>query len=309
MNVPVIVIVTPTLNSEVFLDQTISSIVSQAGHHYIRFHLQDGGSIDNTIGIAERWKYLLEKQLYPIGCLGVEMSIASQSDGSMYEAINRGFSAALRDDATLMGWINSDDLLAPGSMATAVEIVEANPQVSWLGGRAAILSENNCIVSVDKPRVFKTQNLANGVHDGRRLSFVMQEGTYWRPALWRHAGGLDGMMKFAGDWDLWRRFARFSQYTSVDSVLGFHRIRRGQLTESLEPYYAEVDAALSQWQPIRVASDRLLFAYFDSGWRIIDGYRTENMNWMRRLNRQRLDIQRRFFWDPKRVISTPAGQR
>ncbi len=295
--VPIIAIVTPTLNSERFLNQTISSVVSQSGQHYIRFHLQDGGSTDNTIDIAHRWKHLLDNKLYPIGCLGVEMSIASQPDGSMYQAINQGFSIALQEDTTLMGWINSDDLLAPGSMATALEIIKEHPDVNWLGGRAAFLNENNSITSVDKPRVFSRRTLANGLHHGRPMPFITQEGTYWRPHLWKQAGGLDSTLKFAGDWDLWRRFAAFSQFTSVDSVLGFYRRRRGQLTESLEKYNAEVDKRLAGLQTINMSWESEPLVHFHKRWKL--SYPSQKMSWLKRLNRRRLAWQRRFYWRNK----------
>ena len=36
-------IVTPCLNAERFIDETIFSVVSQAGPFRIRYHIQDGG--------------------------------------------------------------------------------------------------------------------------------------------------------------------------------------------------------------------------------------------------------------------------
>jgi len=44
-------IVTPVLNGEKFLDQSILSVVSQAGPFTIRYHVQDGGSKDRTLEI------------------------------------------------------------------------------------------------------------------------------------------------------------------------------------------------------------------------------------------------------------------
>jgi len=42
-------IVTPVLNGEKFLDQTILSVVGQTGPFSIRYHIQDGGSNDGTL--------------------------------------------------------------------------------------------------------------------------------------------------------------------------------------------------------------------------------------------------------------------
>ena len=42
-------IVTPVLNGEKFLDQSILSVVSQTGPFTIRYHVQAGGSKDRTL--------------------------------------------------------------------------------------------------------------------------------------------------------------------------------------------------------------------------------------------------------------------
>ena len=75
-----------------------------------------------------------------------------------------------------------------------------------------------------------------------RTSF---RGTYWRPALWTKAGGLDANFRLAGDFDLWRRFAKHSELVVADTILGCFRVRAGQLTANLAPYQAEIDASLS----------------------------------------------------------------
>src|ERR1700736_6170418 len=49
-------IVTPVLDGEKFLDQTILSVVSKAGPFTIRYQIQDGGSKDATLKLLAAWK-------------------------------------------------------------------------------------------------------------------------------------------------------------------------------------------------------------------------------------------------------------
>ena len=58
-------IVTPTLNSEDFLDETIALVVTQAGDFSIRYHIQDGGSKDGTLAIVEAWQARLTSGALP----------------------------------------------------------------------------------------------------------------------------------------------------------------------------------------------------------------------------------------------------
>jgi len=80
-------IVTPTFNSERFLEDTILSIASQAGPFKIRYHIQDGGSKDRTLAIANAWVRRLETGQFPIRCEGISMTVASAPDSGMYQAI------------------------------------------------------------------------------------------------------------------------------------------------------------------------------------------------------------------------------
>lgn len=237
-------IVTPTLNSEEFLDETIASVVSQAGDFGIRYHVQDGGSTDGTAAILEAWQARLSSGALPVRCRGIAFSYRVSRDGGMYQAINRAFEAARSGaDQTpaVMGWINSDDRLAPGAFATIRAVMTDLPEVEFITSRVSLINDRGATLGVESPIAFERAKLVAGDYDGRDGPFVMQEGTFWTSALWDKVGGLDESFRLAGDWDLWRRLAGHAALTTVDTLLGFHRRRPGQLSESLDRYYGEID--------------------------------------------------------------------
>ena len=125
-------IVTPVFNGEKFLDQSILSVVSQAGPFTIRYHVQDGGSKDRTLEILAAWKSRLARD-FPVFCEGIEFSFASAPDRGLYEAVNRGFAACAyaNADADAMAWIGSDDRFEPGAFATVEEIFRDFPDIDW----------------------------------------------------------------------------------------------------------------------------------------------------------------------------------
>ena len=51
-------IVTPVFNGARFLDETILSVLAQAGPFGLRYHVQDGGSTDGTVEKLAAWKEL-----------------------------------------------------------------------------------------------------------------------------------------------------------------------------------------------------------------------------------------------------------
>lgn len=245
---PVVNVVTPCVNAERFIGQTIASVVGQAGEFFIRYHLQDGGSTDDTMAIATRWQDLITCASFPIMCLGVSFSIESAPDRGTCDAIATGFRQLTPrcEDLDLMTWINADDVLAPGAMRAAVDAFRDIPGTDWIGGRRAAMDESGTISAIEPALAYARENIAAGLHDGRVLPFVMQEGTFWRPRLWRRVGGIDRRFRLAGDWDLWRRFSEYSEFTTLDTLTGLHRRRPGQLTSDLAAYYDEVDRCLAR---------------------------------------------------------------
>jgi glycosyltransferase involved in cell wall biosynthesis len=236
-------IVTPVFNGARFLDETILSVVSQAGPFRLSYHLQDGGSHDGTLEKLAAWKQRLAGG-FPVLCEGIDFSYASGPDAGLYDAIRRGFAACGGSDA--MTWLNADDRLEPGALHTVAHILERFPDIDWLGGRSTIADETGIIVISWPIMPFPRKAIAAGIFDGRFAPiFIQQEGLFWRSRLWEAAGGLKGEFRLAGDFDLWRRFAARTDLVIADTILGCWRRREGQLSANREDYYAEIDRSLS----------------------------------------------------------------
>ena len=110
-------VVTPTLNAERYLEDTLRSIWSQQSDAIDVDHvIVDGGSTDRTIQIASR---------YP-------SRVIEGSDGGMYEAVNRGLDVV---GGEIVGYINGDDEIAPNGFAAVVEAFGRRPSAEWVCGR------------------------------------------------------------------------------------------------------------------------------------------------------------------------------
>jgi len=84
-------IVTPSYNQGRFIEQTIQSVLSQAGDFSIQYIIADGGSTDNSVKIIEKYDNLLNTGNYPIKCKGVEFCWWSHRDAGQADALNQGF--------------------------------------------------------------------------------------------------------------------------------------------------------------------------------------------------------------------------
>ncbi len=236
-------IVTPVFNGREFLDETILSVVSQSGPFKIRYHVQDGGSSDGTLDVLQRWSKLLSGD-FPVLCKGVEFSYASEKDAGLYDAVNKAFARCGPGD--VMSWINSDDRYEPGAFASAAQIFQKFDDVHWVGGRPVLVSESGAQGQLVDLRGFPRKAIAAGIFEGRFAPFFLQqEGMFWRHELWSKVGGLDGRLRLAGDFDLWRKFARHADFVMADALFGCFRVREGQLSGTIEDYHKEIDGTFS----------------------------------------------------------------
>jgi glycosyltransferase involved in cell wall biosynthesis len=239
-------IVTPVRNGAHYLDETIGSVLQQAGNFTINYHIQDGGSSDATLAIARSWQRRLQTGELPLRCNRIRLTIDSRPDSGMYDAVAAGFRLLAPARGDLMTWINSDDLLAAGALDAVTGALEDLPHFDLVGGRHALIdAEGQSLGSFDII-TYPIECVAAGLNDGRHLPFIMQEGTFWRAELWDEVGGVDTRFKLAGDWDLWRRFAARAAYLTLDAVTAYHRRRAGQLSEDLSAYYREVEDRLAE---------------------------------------------------------------
>ncbi|PNG25188.1 glycosyltransferase [Methylocella silvestris] len=236
-------IVTTVFNGERFFNETLLSVVSQAGDFSIRYHVQDAGSTDGTLKLLEGWRKRFDEG-FPISCRGIEFTYASEPDSGLYDGVNKGFAHC--GPADVMTWINADDRFEQGAFGTVATILRNFPDIDWLTGRPTTITESGEFLYMAPVRAYPRKAIEAGIFEGRfAMPFIQQEGSFWRPRLWDKVGGLDAGFRLAGDFDLWRRFARETDLVSVDAIFGCFRLRDGQLSADRKSYYAEVDASLS----------------------------------------------------------------
>ncbi len=96
---PRISIVTPSYNQGQFIEETIRSVLLQ-GYPNLEYIIIDGGSTDKSVDIIRKYEPWLTYWV-------------SEPDHGQPHAINKGMS---RITGSLFNWLNSDDILLPGTL-------------------------------------------------------------------------------------------------------------------------------------------------------------------------------------------------
>lgn len=209
-NPPTISVVTPTYQQGSYLARTIESVLAQR-YPRLEYVIQDGGSTDGTGAILEQYRARLTH-------------VASQRDRGQADAINKGFQQTTGE---IMAWLNSDDLLLPGALATVGDFFAANPDVDVVyGHRIQINLHDQEVGRWVLPR-----------HDPHVLAwadYIPQETLFWRRRLWEKVGGyVDTTYQFALDWELLLRFqAAGAHFVRLPRFLAAFRIHDEQKTSA-----------------------------------------------------------------------------
>ena len=201
-----IAVVTPSYNQGRFLDRTIRSVLDQ-DYPALEYVVQDGGSKDESPAVMERYRARLHH-------------LESCRDKGQADAINRGFA---HTGAEVMAYLNSDDLLLPGSLAYVGKFFADHPAVDVVYGHRVIIDEEDndigrWVLPPHEESAFCWNN------------YVPQETLFWRRRIWDAAGGrIDDNYHYALDWDMLLRFrAAGARFARVPRFLGAFRLHASQ---------------------------------------------------------------------------------
>lgn len=205
-NPPTIAIVTPSYNQGDYISATVDSVRGQ-GYPALRYLVKDGGSTDKTSSV--------------LGAYGDRLQWQSKRDGGQAAAINEGFRSV---SGEIMAYLNSDDILLPGTLAYVARAFHANPKVDLLYGHRIVIDHTGKEVGrwVLPP------------HDPKTLSwidYIPQETLFWRKRVWDAVGPLDESFAFAMDWDfILRSQAAGFRFKRMPRFLAGFRIHPEQKT-------------------------------------------------------------------------------
>jgi glycosyltransferase involved in cell wall biosynthesis len=188
---PRVSIVIPSFNQAQFLEAALQSVFNQ-DYPALEVIVIDGGSTDGSRALIER-------------CAARLAHWESQPDRGQAHAINKGLQRATGE---LLGWLNSDDVLAPGAVRRALDVFERHPSVDVVYGRLERIDAQGR--PAPTPRLPKDR-LTFGKAHVIGESIVNQPGALWRRRAMDRArfpaGPLDERLRYALDYDFWIRLA------------------------------------------------------------------------------------------------------
>jgi glycosyltransferase involved in cell wall biosynthesis len=216
-------IVTPVLNGMPWLPDAIGSVARQRdGADFEIDHIVlDGGSADGS----REWLMSHPE----MGC-----DLRFQPDHGQTDALAVGLDSAAGD---LLGWLNSDDVLEPGTLKTVHDLFVQSPDVVMITGVSLFIDTNGRVTGAMATPVTPTyEGLVQ-----QRIN-PPQPSTFFRRDAYARVGGLDRSLNLAMDVDLMIKIARVGRYLVLpDRVLARYRVHPGAKSERLARASARED--------------------------------------------------------------------
>jgi glycosyltransferase involved in cell wall biosynthesis len=212
-------------NREPFLAETIESVLAQTYRDF-ELLIWDDGSTDGSVAIAEHYA----QQDARIRCVA---------------AGHQGFAPALRaaiatTTGTYLGWVDSDDLLAPMALEETIAVLNGSSSVGM------VYTQYNVIDETGVDQGLGVRNQVSYSRDQLLVSFMTFHFRLLRRSVYEQVGGLDASYERAEDYDLCLRLSEVTEIRQVAKPLYFYRQHSGNMTnDQLEQIRWSYQAAVS----------------------------------------------------------------
>lgn len=162
----------------------MESVLNQ-DYQPIEYIVMDGGSTDGSLEIIRRHAARLSHW-------------ESGPDGGHAAAINTGWR---RCRGEIMAELDASDVLAPGSVKTAVEALESHPSWAMVYSDATWMTATGEPQSLWRSRGFDVEDMLCG-------NYIPQPTVFMRRWALEQAGYYDPTFEMSMDFDLWMRLGR-----------------------------------------------------------------------------------------------------
>jgi|GEM_PF-1175237 len=175
-------IVLPSYNQDKYIERTILSVIDQ-NYPNTELIIIDGQSTDESYNIACKYKEYFTTMI-------------SEKDNGQSSAINKGFRLATGDFIT---WLNTDDLLLPGSLHQVNMYAKKYPNATWFAGNFAWIDKDDAILRLRKGEPW------NGYFARQGFFSVYGPSTFLKKELLEKHGYLREDFHYMMDTELWAR--------------------------------------------------------------------------------------------------------
>ncbi|AFY41378.1 CHAT domain-containing protein [Nostoc sp. PCC 7107] len=200
---PVISLIITVYNRENYLRLAIESVLSQTRQDF-ELLIWDDGSTDNSLEIAREYEKC-DRRVRVISC---------QDNIGATRALK---AAIAQTSGRYIGWVDSDDLLAPTALAETAAVLDVKPNIGWVYTDYLDIDENNTILS------YGYRCLVPYSREALLNRFMTFHFRLIRREVLDLVGGIDESLAVVEDYDLCLRLSEVAEVEHIYKPLYYYR--------------------------------------------------------------------------------------
>jgi glycosyltransferase involved in cell wall biosynthesis len=199
MHKPPVSIITPAYNRAAFLDETITSVLSQ-DYPNLEYIILDDGSTDDTHDVVLKY--------------GDRITFDSHPNMGETRTVNKGFKMARGE---IIGVVNSDDPLLPDAVKEIVGTMVKEPDIVVAYPDWEMIDSTGDKIGHRQTFEYSYTDMVRWFH------CVPGPGAFFRKPLVRELGGRDEQFRYVADFDFWLRAGLLGPFKRVPKTLATFR--------------------------------------------------------------------------------------
>jgi glycosyltransferase involved in cell wall biosynthesis len=226
---PTISIVTPSFNQGQFIEATLKSLLDQQ-YSALETIVYDAGSTDGTHDVLKQYEDRLTFW-------------TSEPDRGPADAINKGFKRATGE---IVGWLNSDDMLAADALQEVGRAFAADPELDMVFANALYIDEANNPCPMDHGG-YKTALYFGHMQAPEDVRYywkyvhsLPQPTVFFRRSLLERYGYLNEEYHFIFDLELFWRLSGHAKVKKLERTMAFYRIHSDAKTSDWQKFLVEL---------------------------------------------------------------------
>jgi glycosyltransferase involved in cell wall biosynthesis len=224
---PIVSIVLPVYNAELFLAETLDSILRQTFSNFEVIAINDG-STDSSLGILKEYA---KKD--------ARIVIIDQKNMGLVKTLNSAISSAR---GTYIARVDADDPSFENRLELQVEVLDKNSNIVLVGGGFEIIDENGFFI--------ETVHAPTREEDIRRAMLIRNPfghaGVMFTKKAFKDTGGYSDDCGPTEDYDLWVRLSHVGNITSIPQPLYRYRIVQSGISQSASEEQAKFTKKITE---------------------------------------------------------------
>jgi len=209
IQLPVLSIITPSLNQGTYLEKTILSVKNQ-DYHSIEHIVVDGGSTDGTVDLLKQYEGRYN------------LRWVSEPDEGQADAIRKGFRLAKGD---FLCWLNADDVyVSLKTVSRALAFFNEYPTMDAVTGGGVYIDEEGHWTGL----IEASPNRCS-FHFLRYMDAILQPATFFKKRVLETVR-MDTSLHYGFDWDFFIQLSKHYNLLAVPEIWAGYRMGRHNKT-------------------------------------------------------------------------------